>query len=792
VSIFFRALPLPTRRESLSPQPPRITTCGSMDPDPLGHEAATQALPAPLDHLSSVQPDTAVSFAPDEPLGHEDPTQALPTPLDVLPSAHPDATLALTPHDLISSAPSDVALPSAPDTTPAPLHAHNAAAEGTASPFPEPPAAVPPADLPVPTQELGPETLDTDVGDPMAIDNPPPDAPDATDAPVASCPPEATAPPVDLPVPTQDLGPEMLDLGVGDVLPIAIDTPNAPTASPPGNPPQDRPGPPEVGSSNPVEATDVPAASRAPPPPSEDTAHRRAKRPRTVSSSGGHGPKHSQAPGDALSGHVKTEEGTKLEDGWDVRSEGSVHTADFFSDAGALELLAGEELFGDEELAIVARAEAGPDAAPAAPVPPVDLEAVQDDDFCAYTRRAGWPPLWCVAWAPDGMKVYAGAEDGRILVLDGRPTEKYLTELSVLVGHTLAVVSVALPPSGAVLASCSLDCTIRIWNVQRSKVAHRRIPVRPMDFWTVAFHPTGHLLASTASGVLRLYNVASLETRTITCLPSAEPSLGTAVAFSPNGKLVAVGFRNGAVALAPPEVEGVTPTLIRRHAAGVRSVAFARGSDIVLAATDDAVVHVYDVATTALVRSLRGHTASVTGVAVAANGAFAATCGADLRVKIFDTATWRCWRTWGPPYHVEWTASLVDQHFGRRDGERIARWKLFTDRKKIPIDKGPNPVSNADLVAYLRANPTLFPPPKRELHDAAVTGVAFARDGRLCSVSHDGTVVGYAAAPYSLTIDDLRSLDNLLRTLEEKGDLQRRQRQDAKFTEFNAAREEFA
>jgi len=29
----------------------------------------------------------------------------------------------------------------------------------TPSPFPEPPAAVPPADLPVPTQELGPETL---------------------------------------------------------------------------------------------------------------------------------------------------------------------------------------------------------------------------------------------------------------------------------------------------------------------------------------------------------------------------------------------------------------------------------------------------------------------------------------------------------------------------------------------------------------------------------------------------------------------------------------------------------
>lgn len=194
---------------------------------------------------------------------------------------------------------------------------------------------------------------------------------------------------------------------------------------------------------------------------------------------------------------------------------------------------------------------------------------------------------------------------------------------------------------------------------------------------------------------------------------------------------------------------------------------------------------IYDTATTSLVRSLRGHTASLTAMAVSPNGLFVATCATDLRVKVYgeaaigyslfefsaadsfpacfsthscthgthkhthtkqvgptkdtwnthslrhmqqlwvhtrththksfanrtsldkqawtsgclclckrgitfgnllhedtgwfllfarrrpsptarlrtDTETWKCWRTWGPPYHVEWTALLVEPRF---------------------------------------------------------------------------------------------------------------------------------
>eukprot|EP00667_Euglena_gracilis_P004055 EG_transcript_4070 len=487
---------------------------------------------------------------------------------------------------------------------------------------------------------------------------------------------------------------------------------------------------------------------------------------------------------------VKVE--VKDEEQWDVKSEDSVLTADFLSDAGAaMEVLQGEDLLGEEERALVAEAEAEAAAADLPPLTVPEVGDLQDDDFAVFARRAGLPPLWCAVWAPDGTRLYAGTEEGRILVLDGRPSDKFLQELSALEGHSMAVVALALNASGAVLASSSLDCTILLWTVLRSRVACRKIDTAPLDFWTVAFHPSGATLATgTADGTLLLYDIQTLTAKQVRCLPVKEKALGTAVAFSPNGRLMGAAFRNGVVALVDaPEYEQVR--LIRRHGAGVRALAFVRDASLVLAATDDAVVHIYDTATTSLVRSLRGHTASLTAMAVSPNGLFVATCATDLRVKVYDTETWKCWRTWGPPYHVEWTALLVNQHFGCREQERIVRWKLYGERKKIALDTGPNPLSNAHLVAYLRSNVATCPPPKREIHEAAVTGLAFARDGRLCSVGDDGAVVVYTTAPYALAVPDLGALNRLSQWLEEKGQLERRQRQDAKLEEFNLARAEF-
>ena len=57
-----------------------------------------------------------------------------------------------------------------------------------------------------------------------------------------------------------------------------------------------------------------------------------------------------------------------------------------------------------------------------------------------------------MGWVPTAHppQAYVGAEDGRIFVLNGK-SNSFLSELDVLEGHTMAVVSLALSPDGTLL-----------------------------------------------------------------------------------------------------------------------------------------------------------------------------------------------------------------------------------------------------------------------------------------------------------------------------------------------------
>ena len=183
--------------------------------------------------------------------------------------------------------------------------------------------------------------------------------------------------------------------------------------------------------------------------------------------------------------------------------------------------------------------------------------------------------------------------------------------------------------------------------------------------------------------------VATTGAETIQCLEGREAhqTLCTAVAFSRCGQYLAGGFGNGFLYVHDLAL-GARVTKTRTHPGAIRSLAFTHCAGHVLAATDDAVLHVYR-RDGALERSLRGHAAPLTAVAVSRDGRFAATSGQDARVAVWDLETLRCHRAWGPPYHCEWSTRLVEQHFGTRDDERIARWQRYGERKKLKLSQVP-------------------------------------------------------------------------------------------------------
>jgi hypothetical protein len=117
----------------------------------------------------------------------------------------------------------------------------------------------------------------------------------------------------------------------------------------------------------------------------------------------------------------------------------------------------------------------------------------------------------------------------------------------------------------------------------------------------------------------------------------------TAVAFSPDGRLLATGAgepsRSGQIKLWDPATGRPVSEIKDAHSDGVLGLAFSPDGTLLASGAADRFAKVFDVATGKLVRSFEGHSDHVTGVSWKADGRTIATCGADGQVKFWDVVS---------------------------------------------------------------------------------------------------------------------------------------------------------
>jgi WD40 repeat protein/serine/threonine protein kinase len=398
----------------------------------------------------------------------------------------------------------------------------------------------------------------------------------------------------------------------------------------------------------------------------------------------------------------------------------------------------------------------------------------------AHTRSVA-----CVAFSPDGRPLASGDAGGTVLVWDAR-TYRVLRKLA---GHDGPVTALAFSPDGKRLAAGSnrhdaksgrfLGCRVQVWDLVSGKPAYRIAKAHRLELSALAFSPDGKFLASAGvDGYVRLWAAGGEETgkqigklyhRGASAERSALRAQVAGLAFcnlAKDGRYLATAGWDRTVWLWDVFSEKPLDRL-EGPTGPVAGISFSAEGKRLAAASWDQTVRVWDfdpkTKRFALRFTFRGHRDRVVGVTLRPDGKRLASVGRDDTVRVWDADRPQEFRVlsghkdlahrvaFSPDgrYLASGDAAgaviLWDARTLRRlrtlaghcdavtalafspDGERLASGSSGWDKNQRHYVRGEVKLWDVAAGKELRT----LPGPS-----AAVTGLAFSRDGRL-AVAHN-------------------------------------------------------
>ncbi|MFB2923349.1 MULTISPECIES: protein kinase domain-containing protein [Aerosakkonema] len=239
--------------------------------------------------------------------------------------------------------------------------------------------------------------------------------------------------------------------------------------------------------------------------------------------------------------------------------------------------------------------------------------------------------VMCVAIGPFKQLVASGSLDDTIKIWNLQTGELRQT----LTGHSKGVNALAIDPDGKTLVSCSDDDRVKIWDIQTGKQLHT-LTEHNRDVTSIAISPDGQTLISGSED--RTVKVWKLQTGAPVRTLLGPAGMIQSLAIAPNTPIVATGGLDNQIKLWNYATGEFLRTL-NGHLNSVHSVAFTPDAKTLVSASKDKTIKLWNVAKGQIIRTLADHSGAVNSVIVTPDGQYIISGSSDKTIKIWNLAT---------------------------------------------------------------------------------------------------------------------------------------------------------